>query len=122
MNRVDKAMDLYSTMRKLKTEADSLEPQPKPDVILYSVLIKANCDQRQLEPALVLIQDMLEDGLEPDDIIINRLLDGCRHLSNGVLADQIFKDFVDSGRVKPTPPTIATMVKIYGKCNRVEDA
>eukprot|EP00746_Dinoflagellata_sp_MGD_P129936 gnl/MRDRNA2_/MRDRNA2_63976_c0_seq1.p1 gnl/MRDRNA2_/MRDRNA2_63976_c0~~gnl/MRDRNA2_/MRDRNA2_63976_c0_seq1.p1 ORF type:complete len:308 (-),score=67.43 gnl/MRDRNA2_/MRDRNA2_63976_c0_seq1:7-930(-) len=123
MHMLDKAMALYNQMRAAKLQHVEGQPEPpKPDVILYSVLIKGNCDHRLLEPALRLIQDMIEDGLEPDDIIVNRLLDGCRHLSNGDLADQIFKDFVESGNIKPTPPTIATMVKIYGKCNRVEDA
>jgi pentatricopeptide repeat protein len=124
MQMLDKAMDLYNQMRNASQNGpgeDGVEP-PKPDIILYSVLIKANCDQRQLEPALHLVQDMLHDGLEPDDIIVNRLLDGCRHLSNSELADKIFADFIDSGHIKPTPPTIATMVKIYGKCNRVEHA
>lgn len=124
MQMLDKAMELYNQMRTACQSGvadDGVEP-PKPDIILYSVLIKANCDQRLLENALHLVQDMLHDGLEPDDIIVNRLLDGCRHLSNSELADKIFADFVDSGHIKPTPPTIATMVKIYGKCNRVEDA
>merc|ERR1719316_466334 len=111
---LDKAMALYNQMRAAQGQSvEEGQPEPpKPDVILYSVLIKGNCDHRLLEPALRLVQD----------IIVNRLLDGCRHLSNGDLADRIFKDFVESGKVKPTPPTIATMVKIYGKCNRVEDA
>lgn len=123
MHMLDKAMALYNQMRTARQQHEEGQPDPpKPDVILYSVLIKGNCDHRLLEPALRLVQDMVEDGLEPDDIIVNRLLDGCRHLSNGDLADQIFKDFIASGNIKPTPPTIATMVKIYGKCNRVEDA
>merc|ERR1719159_2156292 len=116
-------MALYNQMRTARQQHEEGQPDPpKPDVILYSVLIKGNCDHRLLEPALRLVQDMVEDGLEPDDIIVNRLLDGCRHLSNGDLADHIFKDFIESGHIKPTPPTIATMVKIYGKCNRVEAA
>jgi len=124
MDMLEKAMALYVQMRQGSANgpgADGVVP-PKPDVILYSVLIKANCDMRMLEPALHLVQDMLHDGLQPDDIIVNRLLDGCRHLSNSELADKIFFDFIDSGNIKPTPPTIATMVKIYGKCNRVVDA
>jgi len=124
MQMLDKAMELYQQMRNASQSGPDEEGNdpPKPDIILYSVLIKANCDQRMLEPALHLVQDMLHDGLEPDDIIVNRLLDGCRHLSNSELADKIFKDFIESGHIKPTPPTIATMVKIYGKCNRVEAA
>lgn len=124
MQMLEKAMDLYYQMRTASQsgpDEEGIEP-PKPDIILYSVLIKANCDQRMLEPALHLVQDMLHDGLEPDDIIVNRLLDGCRHLSNDELADKIFVDFIESTHIKPSPPTIATMVKIYGKCNRVEDA
>lgn len=119
MDMLDKAMALYRQMRNVNP--DDAEP-PKADVILYSVLIKANCDQRLLEPALQLAKDMIEDGLKPDDMIINRLLDGCRHISDDETADKIFKEFVESGKIKPTLPTIATMVKIYGKCNRADEA
>eukprot|EP00746_Dinoflagellata_sp_MGD_P016418 gnl/MRDRNA2_/MRDRNA2_137037_c0_seq1.p1 gnl/MRDRNA2_/MRDRNA2_137037_c0~~gnl/MRDRNA2_/MRDRNA2_137037_c0_seq1.p1 ORF type:complete len:626 (+),score=112.07 gnl/MRDRNA2_/MRDRNA2_137037_c0_seq1:105-1982(+) len=124
MEMLDKAMALYKQMRQgnvISPEANGVD-HPKPDVILYSVLIKANCDQRLLEPALHLTKDMIEDGLEPDDIIINRLLDGCRHISDGDTAARIFTEFVESGKVKPTLPTLATMVKTYGKCNRVNEA
>merc|ERR1719375_1599118 len=65
---------------------------------------------------------MIEVGLEPDDMIINRLLDGCRHISDDATADRIFKEFVESGKITPTLPTLATMVKIYGKCNRADEA
>merc|ERR1719235_265337 len=121
MDMLDKAMALYRQMRNAEANPDSAETA-KPDVILYSVLIKANCDQRLLEPALQLTKDMIEDGLEPDDIIVNRLLDGCRHISDDETAEKIFKEFIESGKIKPTLPTLATMVKIYGKCNRIVDA
>jgi pentatricopeptide repeat protein len=124
MDMLEKAMALYRQMKQVSASgpgADGAEP-PRPDVILYSVLIKANCDLRQLEPALHLAKDMIESGLQPDDIIVNRLLDGCRHTSDGDLADSLFKEFIESGKVQPSLPTLATMVKIYGKCNRVEEA
>jgi pentatricopeptide repeat protein len=121
MDMLEKAMALYRQMRQVGDNPEGPE-SAKPDVILYSVLIKANCDQRMLEPALQLTKDMIEYGLEPDDMIVNRLLDGCRHISNDETADKIFKEFIESGKIKPTLPTLATMVKIYGKCNRVVDA
>jgi len=123
MDMLDKAMALYRQMRNAHVSAspDGVEA-PKPDVILYSVLIKANCDQRLLEPALNLAKDMIEDGLQPDDMIINRLLDGCRHVNDGDTADKIFKEFIESGKIKPSLPTLSTMVKIYGKCSRVDEA
>jgi len=118
MDMLDKAMALYSQMR----HPSSSDNDAKPDVIMYSVLIKANCDQRLVETALHLVKDMIKDGLVLDDMIINRLLDGCRHISDSETADKLFKEFVVSGKIKPTLPTIATMVKIYGKCNRVDEA
>jgi len=127
MEMLDKAMALYRQMRQgcvngsMASGADGKEC-PKPDVILYSVLIKAHCDQRLLESALQLAKDMIQDGLEPDDMIINRLLDGCRHIRDGDTADRIFEEFIESGKIKPTLPTLATMVKTYGKCNRVDEA
>lgn len=116
---LNKAMDLYRLMRAENMNGHS---DCKPDLITYSVLIKGNCDKRNLEQALCLLDEMFKDGVEADDIIVNHLLDGCGHVSNVDLGQKIFDDLIVSGRVKPSPYTVTGMMKLYGKCGRCNQA
>lgn len=115
---IHKALALYHTMQSQASESGGV----KPDVITYSVLIKGCCDKRRLESALRLLEDMLQEGIEADDIIANHLLEGCCHVSNCDLGAQLFEDIIVKKNVKPSPYTLSTMVKLYGKCGRCSEA
>lgn len=127
-NMLDRAMSLYETMKanaKQKDQNGGAGEQPpaaKPDLITYSILIKAHCDKRNMEVALNLLEDMLQSGYQPDDIVLNHLLEGCCHVGNADLGVHLFTDMVASGKIKPSVYTLATMVKLYGKCGRCDDA
>jgi pentatricopeptide repeat protein len=120
---LDRAMQLYETMKTGKPgEGADQEKKAKPDLITYSILIKAHTDKRQMERALYLLNDMQEAGYQPDDIVVNHLIEGCCHVSNIELGEKLYKEMVVSGKTKPSIYTIATMVKLYGKCGRSEAA
>ena len=57
--QVDQAVQIYEEMRK--------ERSMQPDVITFSILIKANCDVGRLEEALKMLLAMKEAGLKPDE-------------------------------------------------------
>lgn len=75
-----------------------------------------------MNEALSLLEDMQAGGYRPDDIVVNHLLEGCCHVSNIELGEKLFKSMVTSGKTKPSIYTIATMVKLYGKTGRCEEA
>merc|ERR1712113_1029231 len=50
-----------------------------------------------MQTALRLLEDMMSRGYRPDDIVLNHLLVGCSY-------------------------TLSTVVKLYGKCGKVEEA
>jgi len=112
-NCLPRAMELYDEM---KSRAGS-----KPDVVTYSVLIKAFVDTHDLQKALLLVEDMQDSGHAPDDIIITHLLEGCRHEGNHTLGVRLFKDMVEAG-VKPSEFTLIAMVKLHGRCGAHDDA
>lgn len=112
-NCLPKAIELYEQMRQHEGAS--------PDIVTYSVLIKACVDGHDLDRALRLLEDLRSAGRTPDDIILTHLLEGCRHAGNHVLGKKLFVEMVDSG-IKPSEYTLITMVKLHGRCGAHEEA
>lgn len=108
-----KALELYDEMRRREGA--------HPDIVTYSVLIKALVDQHDLERALQLVQDMAAAGHSPDDIILTHLLEGCRHAGNHALGKRLFDEMLLAG-VKPSEFTLVTMLKLHGRCGAHREA
>lgn len=107
------ALELYEEMKS--------RDAARPDIITYSVLIKALVDQHDLERALHLLEDLAAAGHVPDDIILTHLLEGCRHAGNHTLGKKLFEDMLKAG-VKPSEFTLVTMLKLHGRCGAHKEA
>lgn len=113
--KVPKAFELYEEMKRRNIDG------AKPDIVTYSVLIKASVDMHDLEKALQLVEDMVSSGQVPDDIILTHLLEGCRYVGNHALGKKLFDDMLAAG-VKPSDFTLITMVKLHGRCGAHDEA
>lgn len=112
-NNLEKAMEIYNRMKS--------HDGTRPDVVTYSVLIRAFVEAHDLDVALGLADDMAEAGLQPDDIILTHLLEGCRHAGRLELGKKLFADMLANG-VKPSEFTLITLVKLHGRCGSHEEA
>lgn len=112
-NCLPKAMELYREMAQREGA--------RPDIVTYSVLIKALVDQHELQQALHLMDDMVQVGHMPDDIILTHLLEGCRYVGNHALGKKLFEDMLAAG-VKPSEFTLMTMLKLHGRCGAHKEA
>jgi len=113
--KLPKAIELYEEMKSRNGD------DARPDIVTYSVLIKACVDSHDLERALKLVEDMVAAGLSPDDIVLTHLLEGCRYVGNHALGKKLFEDIMAAG-VKPSSFTLITMVKLHGRCGAHEEA
>jgi len=111
---LDKAMALFDTMR-------STESQVKPDMITYSMLIKAQCDIGDMGQALQILEDMLQNSCDVDDVVFTHLIEGCCHVANLQLAEKLFRD-MRSANIAPSVYTLTAMVKVYGKCGQTDQS
>jgi len=112
--RLDKAMSLFESMRSANSHVH-------PDMITYSMLIKAQCDAHDMGKALEILEVMLQSQCEVDDVVFTHLIEGCCHVSNSALAEQLFADML-AADIKPSIYTLTGMVKVYGKCGQTEKA
>jgi len=111
--QVDQAMHVYEQMRTGRSVP--------PDLITFSILIKANCDDRRLEAALQLLEAMLEFKLKPDEVIFNNLLGGCVKESNAELAKRIYEDMIAAG-IRPSNATFSILIRLYSQCRLLDEA
>eukprot|EP00927_Polykrikos_kofoidii_P024581 TRINITY_DN22326_c0_g1_i1.p1 TRINITY_DN22326_c0_g1~~TRINITY_DN22326_c0_g1_i1.p1 ORF type:complete len:634 (+),score=106.76 TRINITY_DN22326_c0_g1_i1:175-2076(+) len=110
---VDEAMRVFEKM-----QADS---NVSPDLITFSVILKANCDAGRLEVAMQLLGVILRSGLSPDEVIFNNLLAGCAKQGNATLAKRIYTNMLSS-RIKPSNATFSILIRLFAQCNLLDEA
>jgi len=110
---VDQAMKVYNQMK-----ADRGVP---PDLITFSILIKANCDAGRLEASLQLLKEMLELGLRPDEVAFNNLLSGCVRPGNVELGKRLYKDMIATS-IRPSNATFSIMIRLYAQRKLLDEA
>lgn len=93
----------------------------QPDIICYSVLVKAHCDAGQLDTAIQLLEDLLGAGHAPDEILFNSLLAGCAQQPHIQLGEKLLKDMV-AHDIKPTMATFSIMLKMYSKAGAFQQS
>lgn len=113
--QVDQAMNIYRQMRGLPDKGVS------PDLITFSILIKANCDAGRLEDALQLLNTMIDLRLSPDEIIFNNLLGGCVRAKSSELAKRLYSSMVERG-VKPSIATFSILIRLYAENKMLDEA
>jgi pentatricopeptide repeat protein len=111
---LSKAMALFETMRGENSVV-------KPDMITYSILIKAHCDAGEMKDALRLLEAMLQDGNDVDDVVFTHLIDGCSATQNHVLAEKLWNDMFHAG-IKPSIFTIIAIVRVWCRSGLCEKA
>jgi len=111
--QVDHAMHVYEQMRTGRSVP--------PDLITFSILIKANCDAHRLEAALQLLEAMLDFKLRPDEVVFNNLLGGCVKESKAGLAKRLYEDMISAG-IQPSNATFSILIRLYAQCKMLDEA
>jgi len=110
---VDHAMKVYERMRT--------ERNVTPDLITFSILIKANCDADHLEEGLKLLEAMITLNLRPDEVVFNSLLAGCAKQANAKLGKRLYADMLSCG-IRPSNATFSILIRLFHQCKILEDA
>lgn len=76
-----KATEIFDYMQRnnqvAEEENDKSVNVVRPDLITFSTLIKGHCRVKNIEQALILHEQMLQQGIKADEVLYNSLLDGC---------------------------------------------
>jgi len=92
-----------------------------PDVVTYSILIKASCNAGNVQNALSLFKQIRSHGPIFDQVAFNTLLLACSKAEQISDAEEIFGEMRRLGMV-PTHVTTSIMIKMYGKAKMLDKA
>jgi len=97
-------------------------PPVEPDIVTYSTLVKGFCNTGSLDRALQILKEMQTSGKhEADELMYNSLLDGCAKEHRPDDALKLLGDMRKSG-VSPSNYTLSMLVKLMGRCKRLNQA
>merc|ERR1719238_2562836 len=92
------------------------------DIVGYSTIVKGYCNSGHLDRALQVVQDMKTRGkYTPDEVMYNSLLSGCAKEHRPDEALELLNDMRKFG-VAPSNYTLSTLVKLMGRCRRINEA
>jgi len=92
-----------------------------PDVVSYSILIKASCNAGQLKEAIALFRQLRAHGLAFDEVAFNTLLLACSKAGKVAEAEEILEEMRAIG-MAPTQVTVSILVKMYGQAKMLDKA
>jgi len=115
------ARQLSDPARLREVVDDMQQAAIKPDVVTYSILVKANCNAGNIAAAIALFRQLREHGLVFDEVAFNTLLLACSNAGKVACAEEIFQEMLDTG-VAPTHVTMSILVKMYGKAKQLSKA
>ncbi|KAJ7517800.1 hypothetical protein O6H91_21G040600 [Diphasiastrum complanatum] len=94
---------------------------PQHNVYSWTAIISAYADSGQGEEAINLFQQMQESGLAPDKVLFVVVLKACARLAALEQGKQLHSDIIKRG-FQSDMIVGNTLVDMYGKCGRTEDA
>eukprot|EP00927_Polykrikos_kofoidii_P052146 TRINITY_DN4592_c1_g2_i1.p1 TRINITY_DN4592_c1_g2~~TRINITY_DN4592_c1_g2_i1.p1 ORF type:complete len:377 (-),score=58.20 TRINITY_DN4592_c1_g2_i1:227-1243(-) len=94
----------------------------EPSVVTYCAILKGYCKENKLEQAFELLESMRRTtSFVPDEIMYNSLLDGCARRGLFEKGMQVLAD-MKAAHVKPTNFTLSLLIKLAGRCRKLEKA
>jgi len=114
-DQVDQAMKVYEQMRSDTAQGVT------PDLITFSILIKANSDAGRMEKSLQLLETMMDLELAPDEVVFNNLLSGCVRTMDAALGRRLYSNMVQGG-MRPSNATFSILIRLYSACKLLDEA
>merc|ERR1719389_205058 len=106
----------------LLEDMKAADPPVEPDIVTYSTIVKGFCNAGNLDRALLVLDDMKASGKHaPDEVMYNSLLGGCAKEHRPDEALQLLND-MRKYKVAPSNYTLSTLVKLMGRCRRINQA
>merc|ERR1719424_122709 len=114
--------DAMNRVPALLDDMKSAVPPVEPDIVTYSTIVKGFCNSSSLDRALSVLKDMKASGkYAPDEVMYNSLLSGCAKEHRPDEALQLLSEMKKQG-VAPSNYTLSMLVKLMGRCKRLNQA
>ncbi|GLT58469.1 hypothetical protein SLA2020_313590 [Shorea laevis] len=115
-------IDMYVKCGCLEKGSYIFQTMAKKNRLSYSVMISGLALHGQDEEALRIFSEMLEEGLEPDDVIYVGLLSACSHAGLTDEGFQLFDRMKAEHGIEPTVQHYGCMVDLMGRAGMLNEA
>ncbi|XP_071698270.1 pentatricopeptide repeat-containing protein At5g39350 [Rutidosis leptorrhynchoides] len=117
-------VDIYSKCGALEQAYVTFNeiPLKERDIILWSVIISGYGKHGNGETAVSLFNQMVESGVEPNEVTFTSVLHACSHSG---LVDEgltLFRFMLKEHKVNPRPYHYTCMIDLLGRAGRLEEA
>lgn len=92
------------------------------DIVIYNVMIAGCAHHGYGYEAISLFDEMIGQGLQPDDVTFIAILSACRHSGLIEVAESYFLSMIKDYGILPEIDHYACMVDLYGRSNQLEKA
>ncbi|KAK9120489.1 hypothetical protein Syun_018106 [Stephania yunnanensis] len=115
-------IDMYVKCGAVENGLAIFHQMGRKNLFSYSVMISGLALHGRAEEALRIFSDMLEEGLEPDDVIYVGVLSACSHAGYLDEGHRYFGMMRNEHRIEPTIQHYGCMVDLMGRAGRLDDA
>ncbi|XP_024542480.1 pentatricopeptide repeat-containing protein At2g22070 [Selaginella moellendorffii] len=113
---------LYGKCGSLEEAAKIFYSTPRPDVVTWNAILSACSQQKNGREALKFVQAMQQRGVRPQAATLTCVLDACSSQGECQEGERVYESAVASGFVECDLLLGNSLITLYGKCRRLEDA
>lgn len=115
-------VDMYVKCGCLEKGLYLFRKMPERNRLSYSVMISGLAIHGRGEDALKIFSEMIEEGLEPDDVVYVSLLSSCSHANLIDEGFRLFHRMKTEHKIEPTMQHYGCMVDLMGRAGMISEA
>ncbi|XP_031500576.1 pentatricopeptide repeat-containing protein At4g04370 isoform X1 [Nymphaea colorata] len=115
-------VDMYCKSGDIDTAMKCFNQMPQKDVVSWSTIIAGCGSHGKGKLSLSLYLEMLESGIQPNNVTFLALLSACSHAGLVFEGLRLYKSMVDDHRLKPKMEHSACIIDLLSRAGKVNDA
>lgn len=115
-------IDMYAKCGSIKCGYELFRKMPRKDIVTWGVIISGFALHGQAKKCFELFDEMLADGIHPNEVIFVGLLLACAHAGYVEEGQHYFNQMVYGFGIRPSIQHYGCMIDLLGRAGRLADA
>ncbi|KAJ9565968.1 LOW QUALITY PROTEIN: hypothetical protein OSB04_001934 [Centaurea solstitialis] len=115
-------VNMYARSGSIDDADRAFNEVPEKGIVSFSAMIGGLAQHGHGEKALALFDNMLKDGIAPNNVTLVSILSACNHAGLVTRAKTFFESMEGVFGIKPTQEHYACMIDILGRAGKLDEA
>ncbi|KAK1422690.1 hypothetical protein QVD17_17976 [Tagetes erecta] len=115
-------VNMYARCGSIDDATRAFSEVPEKGIVSWSAMIGGFAQHGHGKEALALFDEMLKDGIAPNNVTLVSVLCACNHAGLVTQAKHYFETMEDVFGIKPTQEHYACMIDILGRAGKLDEA